>query len=78
MRVATPNLAWESVVRVARLEDNDNETVSSEQPDDAVKRENPKAGEDVVLSFETDGPNQIGMEMLQSGSKVNENGLRGI
>ena len=29
IKVATPNLARESVVRVARLEDNDSETVSN-------------------------------------------------
>ena len=53
----TPNLARESVVRVAGLKDDDNETASSEQLNDVVKHENPEAGEDVVLSSETDGSN---------------------
>ena len=57
MRVVTPNLARESVVRVAGLKDDDSETASSEQLDDVVKHENPEAGEDVVLSSETDGSN---------------------
>ena len=78
MRATTLNLAWKSMVRVAGLEEDDSETVSNEQPNDLVECENPEAGEDVVLSSETDGPNLIRMEMLRGGSEVNENGLKGI
>ena len=52
--------------------------MNNEQPNDLVECENPEAGEDVVLSSETDGPNLIRMEMLRGGSEVNENGLKGI
>ena len=71
IKVATPNLARESVVRVAGLKADDSETASSEQLDDVVKHENPEAGEDVVQSSETVGPNLVKVSVKQRNKERN-------
>lgn len=78
MKATIPNLSQKSVVSVAELEDYDSESVSSEKSNEVVERDKPVIRGAVVLSSKIDGSIQNGMEVLQGGLEVNENGSKGV
>ena len=63
MRATTPNLTRKTMVMVAGFEEDDSEIVSSEQTNESKGSENLEIKDVMVLSPETDGQNQIRMEV---------------